>query len=185
MQCHIDKNTLLHIAFSAILPVGKEGGAKYIRYFVWILCLDELSIKVVGKPDTLLTRVRIFVDFRIKVLILIDFYGRNHTKSSKMFFSCKLLQRKSIFFLLSKTSRPVATAKRSYQMTEVSISGTLSEVDLECCKHMYRRAKRQLVLEKYYKIMTFNSPSLMLQPPLDPPLSLQLELTSMLSPRIQ
>ena len=45
-----------------------------------------------------------------------------------------------------------------------------AEADLEWCKHMCRRAKKQLLLEKYYKIITLNSPSWMLQPSLDPPL---------------
>ena len=34
-----------------------------------------------------------------------------------------------------------------------------AEADLECCKHMCRRAKKQLLLEKYYKTISLNSPS--------------------------
>ena len=39
------------------------------------------------------------------------------------------------------------------------------------CKHMCRRANRQLLFEKYYALITLNSPSQMLRLSLDPPLN--------------
>ena len=52
------------------------------------------------------------------------------------------------------------------------------EADLECCKHTCRRAKQQFLLDKFYKIITSNSPSQMLQRSLDPPLSMLYKMTS-------
>ena len=36
---------------------------------------------------------------------------------------------------------------------------TKAEADLECCQHIRRRAKKELLFEKYYQGIALNSPS--------------------------
>ena len=75
-------------------------------------------------------------------------------------------ERKATEFKSKMFSLADVLSKRTYWVNQiypsqpsidflVSLQPILSEADLECCKHMGRKAKKQLLLEKYYIIIDF------------------------------